>query len=327
MKITMLGYAGTGKTCYMLGMYSFMSMGLNGFTLSTQDYDEDIELADQWDVLVENGKWPIGTQEGNEKAYKLDFCYGARPILPFEWLDYRGGALKSKSSESDVDKLKNHAKESQCIFLCISGEHLAEEIVNSSGVVNHNAKAKAARKLQTPRMNKLITEIGEKVQASPNDPFPIAVVITKYDLCMQRGKEAVIRDLKELLDFLFTDNSSWLTAIIPVSLGKDVANGGEINPIAIHLPVVFAVYVHLRNIASQINSNWQQMDSQLTEAKKGNFIAIWFKREDIDNKEKKVKELESQFRDILPKMKLLIQELGKVPIYQGKDEVDINVNF
>lgn len=327
MKITMLGYTGTGKTCYMLGMYSFMSMGLNGFTITTQDYDEDLELNDSWDALVEDGKWPQGTMQGTEKSYKLDLCYGAKPILPFEWLDYRGGALRDNSSSSDVEKLKNHAKESDCIFLCISGEHLTEEIVDSTGAVNNNAKAKAARKLQTSRMNRIIQDIGAKVGAASNNPFPIAIVITKYDLCMQRGKEAVIRDIKELLDPLFTENSSWLTTIIPVSLGKDVQSGGEINPIAIHLPVVFAVYIQLRNTANQLNLSRKSVSGQLTDAKSRNFISRWLNSSEIDNKEKRIKELESQSSDILSKMQLLVQQLGKVAVFQGKDEVDINVGF
>ena len=327
MKITMLGYTTTGKTCYMLGMYSFMSMGFRSFTINTQDYDEDLELSDKWDALVEDRVWPDSTQEGTEKSYKLDFCYGAKPILPFEWLDYRGGALRDNSSTSDVKRLIDYAKQSDCIFICISGEHLTEEIVDSSGAVNNNAKAKAARKSQTRRINKLIQDIGAEVKASSTKPFPIAIVITKYDLCMQRGKEAVIRDIKELLDPLFTVNSSWLTAIIPVSLGKDVASGGEINPLAIHLPVVFAVYIQLRNTASQLNLSRELVSGQLTDAKSRNVLIRWLNSSEIDNKEIRIKELESQFSDILQKMQLLIQELGKVPVYQGKDEVDINVNL
>ena len=45
-KITMLGTAAAGKTCYMLGMYARMQMGIEGFTLRAVDLDQEIELTD-----------------------------------------------------------------------------------------------------------------------------------------------------------------------------------------------------------------------------------------------------------------------------------------
>ena len=59
--ITMLGSSGSGKTCYMMGMYAVMSLGVNGFNFTTQDPDDDLVLADQWENFAQKGIWPDPT--------------------------------------------------------------------------------------------------------------------------------------------------------------------------------------------------------------------------------------------------------------------------
>jgi hypothetical protein len=329
MQITMLGYRGCGKTCYMLGMYSFMSMGLNGFTISATDLDVDLDLINKWDQLVEEqgeSRWPTGTDE-NVYEYVFNFNYAAKPIMEFNWIDYRGGALRDKSSATDVAKLMDYVKDSNCLFLCISGEYLTEEIVSENGDLNQQAKSRVGNKLKIQPINKILVDIQQKFEPSNEKPFPIVIVVTKYDKCSHRGKDAVIRDVKGLFELLFQPDSGWLTAICPVSLGKDLANdinGGEINPVNIHLPVAFAVYSKLMENAKDEKAKKYSLASSLSQEKQGNWFQKWINSENIDQKEKSIQQLEGQLETLTQKMNLLVKELGKIPLYLGDQELELN---
>ena len=41
-QITILGMSGSGKTCYLLGLYYRMGSGLKGYTITTDD-DTDVK--------------------------------------------------------------------------------------------------------------------------------------------------------------------------------------------------------------------------------------------------------------------------------------------
>jgi hypothetical protein len=329
MKITMLGMTGTGKTCYMLGMYSFMSIGLRGFTLTATDLDVDLDLTDKWDTLMygqSEDRWPPAN-DSNIYKYSFDFNYAAKPIMNFNWIDYRGGALRDKSTETDVQSLMEYVKDSDCLFLCISGQYLKEGIVHDNGEINYSIRNKVAGQLRVQAMNKIITDIQKKLNPTNAKPFPVAVVITKYDLCAERGKEAISRDIRQLMEPLFQPNSGWLTMICPVSLGKEVAtnpNNGAIEPINVHLPVVFAIYAKLREIALEIQNHQDTIRGDLD--KKKNLWKRLFGDKEGDDRDKRWRELEGQFQEIQSNMALLSQELQKVSLFRGNQEVGADVS-
>ena len=332
MKITMLGYTKSGKTCYMLGMYSFMSIGLNGFTVSATDLDTDLELTDKWDALVcgqGEERWPRGN-DANIYTYSFDFNYAAKQIMDFDWIDYRGGALRDKSSQADVQELLKYVKESACLFLCISGEFLTKEIVDVSGNVDYGARQRIATQLKITPMTNIITDIQKKLNPTNAKPFPIAIVVTKYDQCMARGKDAVVRDVKQLFEPFFQPNSGLLTMICPVSLGKDLSenlNTGEINPINVHLPVAFAIYAKLRENALNAKAYRDEISRGINADKGRNWFIRWVNSEEMANKEAKLKELEGQFEVIQSKMERLTEELQKVPLFLGDKEVKVDVSI
>jgi hypothetical protein len=247
--------------------------------------------------------------------------------MEFNWIDYRGGALRDKSSATDVAKLMDYVKDSNCLFLCISGEYLTEEIVSENGDLNQQAKSRVGNKLKIQPINKILVDIQQKFEPSNEKPFPIVIVVTKYDKCSHRGKDAVIRDVKGLFELLFQPDSGWLTAICPVSLGKDLANdinGGEINPVNIHLPVAFAVYSKLMENAKDEKAKKYSLASSLSQEKQGNWFQKWINSENIDQKEKSIQQLEGQLETLTQKMNLLVKELGKIPLYLGDQELELN---
>jgi hypothetical protein len=316
MKITMLGASGTGKTCFMVGMYSVMREGVRGFTFNA-DPDLDLKLSDDWDHLVETDgedRWPPPT--GNKPIpYAFDFSYGMNKLAGFEWLDYRGGALRDRSSAADVQELRQHLKGSASIFLCVSGEHLAGEVENRAARVRNQA--------QVGRMNQYLME----VMRERSDPPSVAIVITKYDCCADRDRGEVIEEIREIFNPLFARDTGWLVMICPVSLGMALAGnptGGIIAPTNIHLPVTFSIY-----------AGFMREAARMTEAAKAgrdtvnNLSTGWWSRlvnkSQIQTGHRTIEISQAQVREMEARMKLLAQDLmGQPRIYLGGKEVTLH---
>ncbi|GAB4535667.1 MAG: hypothetical protein Tsb0014_22860 [Pleurocapsa sp.] len=319
-KITMLGTTGAGKTSYLLGMYAVMQTGVQGFTLATKDMDLDLELTERWEQLISlegEDRWPPPNAAAME-YYSFDFSYGFRPLVGFEWLDYRGLALSDRSGEEDVKELSKYLTESKCLFLCVSGEHLVDRVTPNT-----------VREMKSDRMNQFIQQyVSNYRKPTKNKPFPIAIVITKYDLCQHREKSEIIDDIKRLFQALFTPNSGWLVMICPVSLGKELCdnpNGGSIVPVNVHLPIVFAVYSQLRAFGVDLKTQRDRTYETIDGLKKTNPFVQWLKKSEIDNQHTKLQDSDNSIAAIEENMKLLAQELQQVSLYFNGDEVTADV--
>src|SRR5215210_4879680 len=166
----MLGAKGAGKTCFMLGMYSVMRLGVNGFTFAARDAsddeDLDLELSRKWSKLKKEGpdRWPLPTDKRD--FYPFDLRYGfSTKVMSFDWIDYPGGALESSPKDEDVVTLKKHLRESSSIFLCVSGEYLKE------GTPLDTLYEDAA----VGRMMKFVTRMRDENSSAPPS---VAIVIT-----------------------------------------------------------------------------------------------------------------------------------------------------
>jgi hypothetical protein len=269
--ITMLGSSGSGKTCYMLAMYAVMSTGIRGFTFTTQDPDDDLDLADDWERLEVNGTWPDPTTQS--KNWLFDCSYGFKKIKGFKWHDYRGGALTDRSKPDDRKVLRQKFNNSSCIILCISGEVLMNFIQGSCG------KPKEVGQFNS-FMNKFRNEMGKTV--------PVVIAITKSDLCgdiLEKGVEVI----KGWVNALFAPGSGWLTMICPVSLGTGSQDNFEVYPENVHLPVTFAIFHALQkdinDTLSAIKANKRQvMNKQFEVSQLGEnwFKALWNKGDIAD---------------------------------------------
>ena len=312
-KITMLGYSGTGKTSYMISMYSFMKLGVNGFTFSEQDLDRDLELTEMWEALIDDRKWP-DPNPSNVKEYTFDFSYAFQPIMGFEWFDYRGGALLDRSSNEDVQELTKRVKQSDCLFLCISADDLMLE-----------TKMKRARAIRADRMNLLIRQIGEAVKPTAKKPFPVAFVITKFDLYPNSDPEPVVDAIKELFP-TFWNTHGWVVSICPVSLGKELGqdfNKGEIDPVNVHIPVGFAIYCKLykekiqqKIIQQNLKNKENELSQKLEELNKKNFFFKWLESDEIDatnyhleRGREKIEVVTQELDETNQKLNLLTQEM------------------
>jgi GTPase SAR1 family protein len=319
-KIAMLGTTGAGKTSYLLGMYAVMQTGVKGFTLSAKDMDVDLDLTERWEKLISvqgEERWPAPNAAAMEH-YSFDFSYGFRPIMGFEWLDYRGLALSDRSTEQDVQELNEYLTNCGCLFLCVSGEYLGDQITPVT-----------VRAIKSDRMNQLMQQIISKdKQPAVDYPFPVAIIITKYDLCHHRDKQSVIDDIKRLFQALFTANSGWLVMICPVSLGKELGNdpeGGNIIPVNVHLPIVFAIYSQLRTHGLKLKSARNKIYEELEQIKQANSLLRRLKRNEIKEKAEKLQDLDTQITRVEENMSLLAEELQQVSLYLSGKEVTADV--
>ncbi|MEM6610821.1 MAG: hypothetical protein AAF652_00925 [Cyanobacteria bacterium P01_C01_bin.72] len=319
-KIITLGTTGAGKTSYLLGMYAVMQTGVKGFTLAAKDMDLDLELTQRWEKLISlqgDERWPTPNAAAME-YYGFNFSYGFRPLMGFQWLDYRGLALSDRSTEQDVAELVQYVQESACLFLSVSGEHLTSEITPQT-----------VRAIKSDRMNQFVQQyVSNNKQPNPQQPFPIAIVITKYDLCHHRDREEIIADVKKLFQGLFTPNSGWLVMICPVSLGRDLGadpDNAHIVPVNVHLPVVFAVYSQLRAYGLQLKSDRDRQTEALEAVKQRNPLYQLLKAEQIKEQTTQLETTKSEIIVVEENMKLLSQELQQASLYFNGSEVTADV--
>ncbi len=319
-KITMLGTTGAGKTSYLLGMYAVMQTGIRGFTLAAKDMDTDLELTQRWEKLISlkgEDRWPTPNAAAME-YYGLDFSYGFRPLMGFQWLDYRGLALSDRSTEQDVADLVLYLQESACLFLCISGEYLTSELTPNT-----------VRQIKSDRMNQFVQQyVSNNKQPNPQQPFPVAIVITKYDLCHHREREEIIADVKKLFQALFTPNSGWLVMICPVSLGRDLGNdpdNANIVPVNVHLPVVFAVYSQLRAYGLRLKSDRDRQTLEIDLARQKNPILQIIRANQLKEQTVQLETTKAKMIAVEENMKLLSQELQQASLYFNGSEVTADV--
>jgi GTPase SAR1 family protein len=319
-KITMLGTTGAGKTSYLLGMYAAMQSGIQGFTLSARDIDLDLELTERWEQLISvrgADRWPPPNAGVIEHCH-FDFNHGFRPIISFEWLDYRGLALSDRSGEQDVRELSQYLVESECVFLTISGEYLQEQVTPTT-----------VREVKSDRMNQFLQRyISNNYHPTSDHPFPVAILITKYDLCHHRAKEEVIEDIKKLFQALFTANSGWLVMICPVSLGKELesdTDNGMIVPVNVHLPIIFAVYSQLRTYGINLKHQYSSLTETIKKNQQLNPIIRWLKRVETQKQLSKLEKSKEEIDTVENNMNLLAKELQQVSLFLDGNEVTADV--
>lgn len=298
-KITMLGTTGTGKTCYMIGMSYFMqNKGINGFTIISQDNDQFRTIKEQWKSMTTktgSDRWPPGTPP-IPTSYVFNFNYGGKTFAKFNWLDYRGAALPDETVAADRKILVDRLLESDCILLCISAEYLALAAIQGD-------EFQAIEEAEVGVMNGLLTEVAEKAAISKDNPFPVAIVVTKADLLTKfQGKMQgePVEIAKSFFENTLFVKDHWLTAIIPVTLGQELAeneDSGKIKPEGVHLPVSFGVLCKI-------------LKEQRRQKKPGNWkdLIKSFFGQDEEGIDTQIKKLD--------------QELSNIHLYLGDHKID-----
>lgn len=235
-KIVIIGTSGSGKTCYFYGMLHKMQRGISGFSLRINDSDAYrklrkgiLSLGDA--RLPMDERWPDPSDK--LEKYNLDLLHNMHKLDSLEWVDYPGEHVSD--AEDAFIKLLDGAN---CLFVCVDGrlvqgdedelDDIADDFYNESGMDICNALQRAEEKSGA---------------AFP----PVCILITKYDEVSPelQNTDLITQFVKKCFPILFHKGSGKdrMVTICPVSLGKDIAEGGKLRPKNVERPICFAAYL------------------------------------------------------------------------------------
>lgn len=290
-KFTILGETGSGKTCYLLGMYYEMAMGVAGYNLVTKNPDDDKNLTLRYEILNDKkrgkSRFPDPSDVMQKYIFRLQYAY--QTILSFEWIDYPGGWLDPKIKDTNTAQYQEVAKnisESSALFICIDGANLLGN--------NTNKKIRAVKTKCARNINSYLGEFEGRLP-------PIAMIVTKYDLCENDTNADEVKEiLEESFESLFVRDNVFVS-IIPVSLGatlQDDSYSGDLEPLNIHLPILmgmdFALVDKLHEGKEIIESQTSDIEQKKRwkEDEEDSFF-LWRDDDYINRLENEIKELET----------------------------------
>lgn len=238
-KFTILGEAESGKTCYLLAMYSAMSQSINGYSIVAQDDRLDTDLLDAFyrldDESLSKDRFPAATDQAITYLFNLNYAH--ETIMPFQWIDYPGQVMRDKTSE-DYPKVAQNIRESSTLFICVDGKLLVGD--------STERKIKNVRRKCSMTINRYF---GKYFEAGGHLP-PVGIILTKADLFQHDTNEEEIRViLQEAFSPLFVAKNIRI-GVIPVTLGENIQDdnySGEVDPVNIHLPIFMGIWCALND--------------------------------------------------------------------------------
>jgi len=254
-KYTMIGMSSAGKTCYITGMYMKMAVGMDGFTLVTDDKTRTKLERDIQTLRCPTGqdRFPMATRNHEDAtvSYEFRLNYDLKKIISFEMLDYAGGSLADRGSV--YSQVKQSIAESTALYVIIDGTLFCSDDREER---KENVYYDCAM---------YITPIIQDFADSHEGQLPpIVFVITKSDLCKRyvTGEE-IVSVLKSLFSPAFADGTT--SYIAAVSLGDTISDDGykgKFRPVNIHIPFFIGSYHEYYNrcviLKNDIeDANWQ----------------------------------------------------------------------
>lgn len=159
----MVGHSGAGKTSFMAGMYKHLGESAEGYGISAKKVNQKTQLKRMADSLV-SGHYPAGTDV--QSKYEFAFTVHGSDLIPFNWIDYRGGILLSDDpDDNDMDKFMSAIKQADALVVFLDGQKLLQ--AGSQWNMEYDI---------------LISCIERSLSVDHNSWFPISFVITKCDL-------------------------------------------------------------------------------------------------------------------------------------------------
>lgn len=235
-RFTALGMKGTGKTCYIMGMYSEMSSGIRGWSLKTANIDADriTRRLKRMQNEVGPDRFPPGTQDTTFDDYEFELYFCHNKVMNFNWIDYAGVILEDSSSGYDTLKcLDDSILNSTTLYIFVDGELFC----------NGDTKRKI-KKVRNECGNYINPRITEFMSNHKNQIPPVVFVVTKSDLC---DKYTDMNEIKEVLKKSFSSiflSDETLAYIVKVSLGNEIAENdysGEIDPVQVQTPFFIGI--------------------------------------------------------------------------------------
>ena len=159
----MVGHSGSGKTSFMAGMYKYLGEDKSGYGITAKNSNQKKQLQKMANSL-ERGIYPSGTDV--QSKYEFAFTALGEELVPFNWIDYRGGILLSDDpDDKDIDKFMDAIKKADALVIFLDGQKL----------VQPGAKWNMEYDI-------LLSCIERSLSVKHKSWFPISFVITKCDI-------------------------------------------------------------------------------------------------------------------------------------------------
>jgi GTPase SAR1 family protein len=225
MQIVMLGHTNAGKTSYMSAMYRTMALeGIGGFRVRAGNERAHQQLLAAGTGLL-RGNYPAPSDRRHE--YSLTLRHSASALLDFTWKDYRGGALRDRSTVDDTRQLLADLTNADAIVL----------FLDSVDLQNSASARMKIRNLTTVVFQALENRTGTT---------PIVITLTKSDLIDESRIDQMLSPFDSFIQAIRTQENV-IGTLVPVACGLEPSN--------VVLPVLFCLYFGVRHNAEVTYAN------------------------------------------------------------------------
>ena len=243
--------------------------------------------------------------------------------MKVNFLDYKGATLTESTEDggSDRQELMETINRSSALIMTLS-----YSMVNGAMAGNYNAT----------RLLRRYLKVIQDCRAEGGRNIPIILMLTMADCYKEGTLEDVYSFLTESI-FLpcFQKGDQWLLMIVPVSLGDlgepnlDKGAGqsieGKIDPVNLHLPVLFSVYAHITDILrisendlNRLKARRSSFSDKLYDENRKNLIILLFNqserkalRNQIDKYASRIEGLSSKVENLKRDLDRIVYELFK----------------
>ena len=244
MNILMVGHSRSGKTSYMAGLYCQYGNKVQQFGLWMADENKKSNLQ-RIGTNISHGIYPSGTDIATEYNFWLQ--YNNELLIPFNWYDYRGGALTETSINSnDAARLFEQMNSADALIVFLDGEKITS-MTDDDLEDEYDVLLWAIQKTIAKR-------------SSEGTYYPISFVITKGDLYNDPmllynspGVEYFLPIIKTIME---SNNCAGMIEIVEVSK-KGIRN--------IFPPLIFSLYYgtphYLNELGGKFNVEYEKFQN------------------------------------------------------------------
>lgn len=158
----MVGHSGAGKTSFMAGMYKYLGDDQEGYGIRAKNSNQKKSL-ERMAQRLSTGLYPAGTDI--QQMYRFELTCAGKDVVPFNWMDYRGGILLNEDPDDDMDNFLKSISSADALVVFLDGKKLSER--TSEWTMEYDI---------------LISCIENSLNVEHKSWFPICFVITKCDM-------------------------------------------------------------------------------------------------------------------------------------------------
>ena len=253
----------SGKTTFMYGTFHQMMKGIYGFTLTPKYHFAQFNrqckrIGDT--RLPLNERFPAPSDRIEEYTFLLK--YNLKTIDEIQWIDYPGNLVEEDEDNPDNVRLMEYMDGADCLFLCVDGAHFNHDTKN--GIINAINCDGGGMELNYMLNRAAVDGKTGKDRELP----PVCLIITKYDLVEpdKRNEEFLVDILKEVFPILFYPSAGQkgrLVSVCPVTLGRNISQGGKLEPRNIEKPFCYLTFLRMAEALCRYREHMEQVKKEL----------------------------------------------------------------